>query len=241
MTEINFKLEMFEGPLDLMLSLISKHKLNIRDIEISVLLEQFLAYIDAAGEHDIEIAGEFLETAARLLLIKTAALLPKHESEKLKRELEGALIEYALCKATAVRLREHFVGGEIFSRLPMKRPVEWGGGSHYTLGHHVGELAEALANIADRELLAKVLRQPPKQSDINPSVTIDFVSVFSKVVHVLRSLRKNERVQIRELFIDLERSEQVATFLALLELVSHGRIAFSDDSEYIELEAPSNE
>jgi len=229
---MSFKLEIFEGPLDLMLSLIAKHKLNIRDIEIAVLLEQFLAYIELAGEHDIELAGEFLEAAAHLLLIKTTALLPKHEADKLKRELEGALIEYALCKAAAVRLREDFVGADIFTRLPTKPE----GGNVYIIGHHVAELVEALANIADREQLAKTLRLPPKPADINPTVTVDFVSVFSKIVRVLRILRKgaDKRVNIKELFVDLGRSEQVATFLALLELVSHGRILFSEDLEYIE-------
>ena len=80
MQELKFKLEVYEGPLDLMLSLIAKHKLNIYDIEISLLLEQFLLYLDRMKQADIEIAGEFLEMAARLIYIKSAALLPKHEA-----------------------------------------------------------------------------------------------------------------------------------------------------------------
>lgn len=78
MDELSFKLEIYEGPLDLMLDLIRKHKLNIRDIEISVLLEQFLLYMEKMQEADIELAGEFVEMAAHLIFIKTAALLPKH-------------------------------------------------------------------------------------------------------------------------------------------------------------------
>ena len=73
MEELNFKLEIFEGPLDLMLSLISKHKLNIRDIEISILLDQFLDYLDKLQEADIEVAGEFVEMAPHLIYIKTQA------------------------------------------------------------------------------------------------------------------------------------------------------------------------
>ena len=96
--ELNFKLEVFEGPLDLLLSLISKHKLNIYDIEISLLLEQFLLYLEQMKQADIEIAGEFLEMAARLIYIKSSALLPKYEAEEMKKELEGVLIEDALCK-----------------------------------------------------------------------------------------------------------------------------------------------
>ena len=92
MQELKFKLEVYEGPLDLMLSLIAKHKLNIYDIEISLLLEQFLLYLDRMKQADIEIAGEFLEMAARLIYIKSAALLPKHEAEEMKKELQGVLI-----------------------------------------------------------------------------------------------------------------------------------------------------
>ena len=89
MQELKFKLEVYEGPLDLMLSLIAKHKLNIYDIEISLLLEQFMLYLDRMKQADIEIAGEFLEMAARLIYIKTVSLLPKpEEAEEIKKELQ---------------------------------------------------------------------------------------------------------------------------------------------------------
>lgn len=214
-----------------MLSLIAKHKLNIRDIEIAVLLEQFLLYIEKAGEHDIELAGEFLEAAAHLLLIKTAALLPKHEADKLKRELEGALIEYALCKLTAERLRELYVGDVLFTRQPTQIEAD----NTYTIGHHPAELAEALFAAATRDKLRELLKQPPREEELNPALTIDYVTVFSKVVHVLKHLRRRERVEIAPLFKGVERSAQVATFLALLELSTHGRIAFTEDSEYIDI------
>ena len=77
MEKISFKLEVFEGPMDLLLNLISKHKLNIYDIEISSLLEQYLIYLEQARDYNLELAGEFLEMAARLILIKTVSLLPK--------------------------------------------------------------------------------------------------------------------------------------------------------------------
>ena len=100
--ELSFKLEVFEGPLDLLLHLISKHKLNINDIPIVVLLEQYMEYIDRMSEQNMEIAGEFLEMAARLVYIKTLSLLPRHEeAEELKKELQGRLIEYSLCKKAA--------------------------------------------------------------------------------------------------------------------------------------------
>lgn len=110
MQKISFKLEVFEGPMDLLLSLISKHKLNIYDIEISSLLEQYLAYLDQCREQDLELAGEFLEMAARLIYIKTASLLPRpEEAQKEKQALQGALIEYALCKQAAQVLAQRYV------------------------------------------------------------------------------------------------------------------------------------
>ena len=118
MTELNFKLEIFEGPLDLMLMLIQKHKLNIQDIEITVLLDQFMLYLERMTEADIEVTSDFLEMAARLILIKSAALLPKEEAEQMKRELQGALIELALCKTMAGRLKRRFQGDTIFVREP---------------------------------------------------------------------------------------------------------------------------
>ena len=121
MSELNFKLEFqeqeaFEGPLDVLLMLIQKHKLNIQDIEISVLLDQFMLYLDRMTEADIDVTADFLEMAARLIMIKSAALLPKEEVEQLKRELEGALIEYAMCKTMAERLKKRWVGDCIFVR-----------------------------------------------------------------------------------------------------------------------------
>jgi len=227
MTGVNFKLEVFEGPLDLMLSLISKHKLNIRDIEIAVLLEQFLKYIEDSQENDIELAGEFLETAARLIYIKSVSLLPKHEAEKLKAELEGALIEYALCKAAAERLRELYVGDEIFTRNPAEIEVDF----TYDLTHSPNELTEAISVVSYRD---KLKNSPPPPIPTE-AIKVNYVSIFSKIVHVLKRIRKGGKIQVENLFSGLERSEQVATFMALLELASHGRIAFSENLDYIEL------
>ena len=137
MQTISFKLEVFEGPMDLLLNLISKHKLNIYDIEISSLLEQYLAYLDQCREQDLELAGEFLEMAARLIYIKTASLLPRPEdAQKEKQALQGALIEYALCKQAAQALAQRFVGGQIFTRIRQNPPVLCAAGN---MEHHGAE------------------------------------------------------------------------------------------------------
>lgn len=224
--ELSFKLEVFEGPLDLMLSLIAKHKLNIEDIEISVLLEQFLIYLDKMREADIEIAGEFMEMAARLIYIKSAALLPKHEVEELKKELEGTLIEYALCKAVCERLRRHYIGDDVFVREPMDIPVD----STYRLTHDVYELFDYYSSLSAKAKAKK--EQPPLQ--LKPIVAKSFVSVFTKIVFVLRRIQYGGRMAVNKLYQGQTRSEQVATFLALLELSKYGHVSFSDDNEYLE-------
>ena len=103
--KMSFKLEVFEGPLDLLLHLIAKHKLNINDIPIMILVEQYLNYISDMAEQDMEVAGDFLEMAARLIYIKTVSLLPrKEEAEALKKE--PAFIFRSSPEITAVSLSE---------------------------------------------------------------------------------------------------------------------------------------
>lgn len=224
MEELSFKLEVFEGPLDLLLSLIAKHKLNIYDIEISVLLEQFLLYLDKMQEADIEVAGEFLEMAARLIYIKSSALLPKHEAEEMKKELEGALIEYAQCKAMAERLGEMFVGNDIFVREPMQMEMDLTYRNH----HEIYDLTAAMQSVYGRE--KRIYSRP---TSLKPIVAQSFVSVFTKVIYVLRRIRSGGQIEVNSLYKGQNRSEQVATFLALLELSKYGRVSFSEDNKYL--------
>ncbi|MBQ3566994.1 MAG: segregation/condensation protein A [Oscillospiraceae bacterium] len=224
MPEISFKLDVFEGPLDLLLHLITKHKLNINDIEISKLLEQYMLYIEQAKEQDLELAGEFLEMAARLIYIKTASLLPKpEEAEQIKKELQGTLIEYSLCKQAAQKLRERFEGYDIFVRQPMKIKLS----SEYKLRHP----AEKLAEIYFGMNLKRSDFKQKSEKKINDVVQQKVVSVISKVVYILKTLYKSGNVYISSLFSEItDRSERVATFLAVLELTKAGRIMISDDS-----------
>lgn len=230
MSTLNFKLEKFEGPLDLLLHLISKHKLNIYDIEISLLLEQYLAYIDGLHQQDFELAGEFLEMAARLVYIKTVSLLPKpNEAEELKRELEGTLIEYSLCKQAAERLKQQYVGGEIFVRKPVVIPMD----KTYTRTHEPYILTDAYMGISVKER-----KFTPLKADVfKPLVTKRVVSVTSRVFYILRKLYNNETFKMDDLYKGLtDVSERVATFLAVLELTKNGRILISDDNTEICLE-----
>lgn len=227
MTELNFKLDVYEGPLDVLLMLIQKHKLNIQDIEISVLLDQFLLYLERMSEADIDITADFLEMAARLILIKSAALLPKEQAQEMKRELEGALIELALCKTMAERLKRRWLGGDIFVREPMEMEID----AQYHRTHQPEELLLAYSALSDRN--KRKASYTPRS--IKPIVAKSYVTVFTGVMTVLKALHGGKSVTMEELYRGQPRSNTVAMFLAILELSKSGRVLISDDGGSISL------
>ena len=126
MEKISYKLDVFEGPMDLLLHLISKHKLNIYDIPIVTLVEQYVEYVRQMQEEDMYVASEFLEMAARLVYLKSVSLLPVHtEAEELKSELQGELIEYRDMKAMAEKLSENTEGFSTFIRKQEKIEIDY--------------------------------------------------------------------------------------------------------------------
>jgi len=145
--QLTYKLPVFEGPLDLLLNLIAKNKLNIYDIEISVLLEQYTEKIKEMQEEQIDIASEFLEMASRLVYIKSTMLLPKHEEEVevLKKELTGQLLEYQECKRIA-KVMAGIIDFDTFCREPSK--VEYD--MTYNRIHNAVVLQEAYIRAAGR-------------------------------------------------------------------------------------------
>lgn len=223
-TQIQYQVEGFEGPLDMLLALIAKHKMNIYDISISDLLAQYLAQIDVMRAENMEVTSAFLEMAARLVHIKTVSLLPKQEeAEKLTLELTGQLIEYQQCKAVAAQL-----GAQInFDRIT--RPPEKVEADHTYKGKH-----------SPRELLSAMLMAvgkgksmlPPKEESFSGIVSHRIVSVTSQVVSILRSLWKKKRMGYQSLFSGKrDRSERVAAFLALLELVKGKRVRVEGEGD----------
>lgn len=223
---LNFKLEVFEGPLDLMLHLIAKHKLNINDISITELLEQYLDYIERIKLADLEVASEFLAMAAHLVYIKTVSLLPKHEeAEVLKKELEGRLLEYQLCKETAQRLSSRYQGHNIFVRKPQKLAVD----KVYTGIHEKTQLLHHYL-----VAIGKAKRYlPPPRTAFTGIVSRRMVSVTSRIIFILKKLYDNNWVPYQEFFSQGDRSELVATFLAMLELIKSKRIVISNDNQYV--------
>ena len=227
MSTISYKLDSFEGPLDLLLHLISKHKLDIKNIEITLLLDQYLAYIDEIAEQDMEYAGEFLEMAARLVYIKTVSLLPHHEeATTLKKELEGRLIEYSLCKKAAETLGKSYIGGRIFVRKQMEIEID----NTYAVIHNPQDLIIAYSLIQTKEKN----NAPVETNVFKPIVSKKIVSVTSKIIYILKKLYNGETCFMDSIYDGIsDRSERVATFLAVLELTKSGRVVLNDDNTEI--------
>lgn len=220
---ITFKLEDFEGPLDLLLYLVSKNKMNIYDIEIVALIDQYVSMVNGLPVYQMESASEFIEMAARLVQMKSYFLLPKsEEAERMKEELTGMLVEYSACKEVAAQLRSMSEGVYTVVREPAEVELD----TEYRLRHDVYLLEEAYNALQGRSRQ----KQPPRQEQFEPLTTAPFVSVTSRIIHVLRGLMTGRVRRLRQLFVkEGGRSQTVATFLAVLELVRAGRIAIADD------------
>ena len=226
---LSYKLDVFEGPLDLLLNLNAKNKLNIYDIPIAELLEQYMAQIHEMQAADMDVASEFLEMAARLVHIKSVSLLPKKEEEAaLKQELTGQLLEYQQCKEAAMRLRERFSLDSIV-RAQADIPADL----TYKRHHKPQELLSAYLSMLGK----KKPPEPQKPEDtISKLITRRVVSVASQIVFVLRSLWKKRHVSLKELFRGKnDPSERVAAFLAVLELVKDKRLRVDGDGEDCEI------
>ncbi|MDD5952443.1 MAG: segregation/condensation protein A [Oscillospiraceae bacterium] len=221
MEGFSYKLPDFEGPLDLLLHLIAKNKLSICEVQISSLLEQYLEHIAMMQEQDLDIASEFLEMASRLVHIKTVFLLPKHEEgEALEQELVGQLLEYQVYKEMAGQFASLFSMDQ-FVRQTEKLPKD----PLYRQPLDPSSLAKAYDSA-----MGKGRRfAPPPMERISALVSRRVVSVTSQIVSVMGQLRANGPTAYEALFAEkTEKTEMVATFLAVLELIKGHRIRIED-------------
>lgn len=225
-----YKTEVFEGPLDLLLHLISKHKLNINDIPIFELVEQYIAYVQLMQDENMEIASEFLEMAARLVYIKTVSLLPVYEeAETLKKELTGELIEYQACKIMAKKLSEQSGGIDKMIRLPQEVEADM----TYSRLHDALELYTAYVNAAGK----KLRNLPPAEDSFKEIVEKAVVSVSLKIDNIYSIVMKTGRIKVFDIFgMAKSRSELVASFLAVLEMAKNNRVKLTGENEDLTIE-----
>jgi segregation and condensation protein A len=221
--KLTYHFEVYDGPLDLLLTLILKNKIDIYDISISDLLEQYMEQIERMRSEDMDIASEFLEMASRLVYIKSAMLLPKYEeeAEDLKKELTGQLLEYQLCREVA-RMLNTLYDFDTFTKAPSKIDFDL----TYNRIHPPTDIAAAYISAVGRGKR----RLPPDRSAFHGIVERKIVSVSSRIIHVMRRLWHGKTVTYGELFTASRgRSELVATFLAVLELVKGKRVRIDGD------------
>lgn len=227
MEKLTFKVAEYEGPLDLLLHLIQKHQMNIHEIEISSLLSQYMEYISAWQSSNLEVASEFLDMASRLIHLKTISLLPRYEEEEkqARAELVGQLVEYAACKRAAAGLAARNLGQVLFVRRPMEVEADL----IYRLTHQPQELLQSYFDAVGRGKR----RLPPRQASFTPLVAKPVVSVNSRIVHIMRRMYKTGKLHFSRLFEHNKggRSEIVATFLAVLELMKSNRVTMDDQTQ----------
>ena len=223
--ELTFHLADFEGPLELLLTLVQKHKMDLHNIPILELIDQYTRTVAADAGADPETASAFIEMAAHLVEMKSYLLLPRsEEGERMKQELTGQLIEYDQCRRMAALLRAKGETAPVFVRRPMEMELD----NTYALHHAPQMLADYWQALAGRTKTHRV----PTQQQFEPLVTAPMVSVTSRVVYILRRMLGGTVAKMEQLFSRSQsRSTNVATFLALLELVRGGRIALDDRGE----------
>jgi len=211
------KVDIFEGPLDLLLHLIKQNQLDIYDIPIALITEQYLEYIRIMKVLDLTIAGEFLVMAATLMYIKSRMLLPtpieeeEEEGEDPRTELVERLVEYKRFKEAALHLSQQaLLGRDVFIR-----PVQ-------EIEAEAGEIEADLFHLIDalRELL-----KHQKVEDFH-EVTLERITLREKIRELYERLQGiGEAVPFSELFAPLSsRVELIITFLALLELIRSGMV-----------------
>jgi segregation and condensation protein A len=220
------KLEIFEGPLDLLLYLIKKDEIDIYDIPIARITEQYLAYLELMQELDISVAGDFLVMASTLIYIKSKMLLPPEPkvdgeddlSDDPRAELVERLLEYQKFKSAAHML---YSRGEIESACYTRGPLETDSSN-----------PEVSTTLFD---MLRVFREVLKRAEaqIEMEIARDEMTIAEKIAQIHAMLEERERINVRELF-EMSRSkrELIITFLALLELVKEWKIYLTQDEPF---------
>jgi segregation and condensation protein A len=229
MSGYDIQLENFEGPLDLLLHLIKKSEMDIYDIPIAVVTNQYLGILDAMKTLNLDIAGEFLLMAATLLHIKSKMLLPKmvedeteEEEEDPRAELVRRLLEYQKYKQVSETLETTpQLGRDLFVRAaPEPEILEETESGFVAVGLY--DLLEALR---------EVLKEKPEE--MVHEVNIEQLSITDRINSILSHLQGKESLAFLDLFSStVQRNEVIVTFLALLELVKMRMVRFMQNTHH---------
>ena len=226
MESLTYRLDQFqfEGPLDLLMALIQKNKVNIEDIPISLICDQYLEYLRAAQSMDMEIAGEFIVMASELMRIKSKMLLPRpQEDEKDPRaELADALLRFQQAKQAALKMAELY---KVFSGRMAKDTDEISIDTTYVADQQVTSLCLAVRRI----IAANESRPKVEKAVFAPMIAKPIVPVDIKIVGILHRMSKKSSTSMEELLSDATSlPDLIAIFLGILELVKVRKILIED-------------
>jgi Uncharacterized conserved protein len=240
---LNIKIENFEGPFDLLLHLIKKNKMDISDIKIYEITNQYLEYIHAMEEMDLEITSEFIVIAATLIEIKSKLLLPKHkddenavdsEEKDPRKELIDKLIQYRKFKEAALFLKEREQGtGRIFSKKPeiieeKKKNID---PKDFLKGVSILKLYELYNNI-----LTIYGNKINRSNVISKEIPIDKFKIEDKMDYLKENIELGRKVPFSNIINECtSKIEVVVTFLALLELMKLKCIIVVQEQSFTEI------
>ncbi len=223
----------FDGPLDLILALLSKNKMEIQDIQISLILDQYLAWMDRRKELDLEVASEFVTMAAQLMYIKTRMLLSIHDEEAVSEmeELIASLQErqrhenFKKIKAVVPGMQERYLQGRDYQSRPQETITP---DKTYRYVHSPSDLLRAITAVLSRSNE----RTPSPEQAFVGIVGREPYPVGRKAKEILHRLLNAGISTFRSLFQgSRSRSELVATFLAVLELCKNNRILLTGSGQ----------
>ena len=229
------KLEIFEGPLDLLLYLIRKNEVDIYDIPIAMIVEQYMAYVDILRTLNLELAGDFLVVAATLSHIKSQMLLPieggeagEEEGQDPRAELVRKLIEYQRFKEAADELwARQLLDRDVFVREPAREAIQEAAAA-------TGTPTQTFAEVGIFELL-EAFKTVMERANITNwhEVTVERVTIMDRINHVLSLLREVPTLAFEQLFTEVtDRITIITTFLALLELIRLKVIRIQQEKQF---------
>jgi segregation and condensation protein A len=221
------KLDIFEGPLDLLLHLVKKNEVELSDIPVATITDQYLAYLDLLQQLDLDVAGEYLVMAATLLHLKSRLLLPtdemldEEEGEDPRAELARQLLEYQRFKEAAEMLAHRdLLERDVFARPPLRDESESEQDVVYDVSF--GDLLAALQEVLKRAA-----------PEVVHEVVLEQVSLRDRLCFILDTLRERPEVQFSELFPPgVTRLQMLVTFLALLELVRTSMVHIGQEERF---------
>ena len=224
MDAINYRLETFEGPLDLLLSLIQKNKMSIDNIQINVICEQYIQYIEEAQSLDMELASEFIVMASELMLIKSKLLLPKPEAEEEdpRAALADALLKFQQAKEAAKKMALLY---PVYSGRLEKDTDEISIDKTFVLDQEVESLCLAVRRI----ITFNENRPKAERSVFTPMISSPIVPVEVKITGILNKMAKKKATSLKELLEEsVSLPDMIAIFLGVLELIKIRKILIYD-------------